>query len=242
MGYLFSQLWLCLGTALLLGGVTGWFLRGDNRKKLDIIEQRWRKRFMELEYVNQALQNQNKQHKVSETQKLQLESRLSRMNRAAELSSQELKYKASKLAQLEQQLEQVRTELSDKSNQLDDMVSKLSEMESTPKNWQAANSETRTGDASPPIRESDRELLAEQIAEKNREIKQLQKKLDACEQDCQQMEEKQARLTETNDHYKASLIDAESKLQVTHELLAEKNQALEKMEALNKTLKKHNNH
>jgi chromosome segregation ATPase len=106
MSYLLPQLWLCLSIASLLGGLIGWFLRGDNRKKLTQIENRWQKRFSDLEYNNQFLLNQLKKSKTIEKNNKTLIAQLERMRKAAELSNQQLKSKSILLSNLEKKMDQ----------------------------------------------------------------------------------------------------------------------------------------
>ncbi len=220
MSYLYSQLWLCLIATLLLGGAIGWFVRGDNRKKLAIIEKRWRKRFTDLEYVNQSLNNQNKQGKIFQARYHQIQSRLSRMNRAAELSSQELKLKNAQLSQLQEQLDQAKTELFDKNSRLDDMVSKLSEVES-----RHNTSDSQVLINSNKANDTDKIVTSKQIElekankEYEKVVQKITRQLEELTTDYKKLENKYTQTVQTNDRYKASLIDAESKLQVTNELL-----------------------
>ena len=121
------EFWLSTATALLLGGLMGWFLRGDNSDKLDDIEKRWHKRFSELEGVNQHLLGKQKQTKKLASEHSILVSKLARMNKAAELTCQQLKLKNTRLTAMNQRLEQMGVELTDKEARIDELTSRLSD-------------------------------------------------------------------------------------------------------------------
>jgi predicted flap endonuclease-1-like 5' DNA nuclease len=55
MGYLISQIWLCLLIAALLGGIIGWLLRGGCKRQLDALEDEWRNRMISLERERDSL-------------------------------------------------------------------------------------------------------------------------------------------------------------------------------------------
>lgn len=253
MAYLYSQLWLCLIITLLLGGLIGWFIRGDNRKKLEIIEKRWRKRFTDLEYINQSLNTKNKQGVALEKKYKLAQSRITRMNHAAELSSQELQLRNTKLAELQAQLDEAQIALSEKDAQLEDMISRLSELESQEtkmaphpsmpaifdqgkdKSKDKGGNKTKNTQTTPPntydknvsassgapvtALESRLAELEEKVRKYRKKTNKLNKLLESEQEKRSGIELENKQVREKNDTYKAYLIDAESKLQVTKELL-----------------------
>ena len=160
MNDLISLLWICLAIAALLGGLIGWFIRGDKSQKLAEIENRWHKRFSDLEYTNQSLIRKLKNCMKLERNHKVVESRLERMKKAAELSNFELKRKKTRIQELETSLDNTLSSSELRPSQLD---------------------------PSKPI------------------IIQLEKKYRL--------------LANKVDDYKASLLDAESKLQIAYEML-----------------------
>ncbi len=201
MSYLLSQLWLCLFVSSLLGVIIGWFLRGDNKAKLNIIENRWRKRFSELEYSNQELVKKLKHGDNIENKYAHLQTRLKRMNKAADLSSLQLKYKNDMLSKIEQDLELSNNKIIDKESQISELISQL------------ANDDTRLKDNS-SIKTS---IRTDATSVDNDLAKQLEEKSAKYHK----MKNKYKKLVEKADSYKASLIDAESKLHITAAMLKE---------------------
>lgn len=115
MNDLISQLWICLAIATLLGMVIGWFIRGDKSHKLAEIENRWHKRFSDLEYTNQSLIRKLKNCMKQEQNHKALQSRLERMKKGAELSSFELNRKKTRILELESTLDGALSSLEKKS-------------------------------------------------------------------------------------------------------------------------------
>jgi len=169
MNDLISQLWICLAIATLLGGLIGWFFRGDKSQKLAEIENRWHKRFSDLEYTNQSLIRKLKDCMKQERNHKMVESRLERMKKGAELSSYELKRKKTRILELETSL--------DTTPKKKTPYSKLHPSESHKSTLH------------------DKALV---ITELENEYELLANKVDG---------------------YKASLLDAESKLQVAYEMI-----------------------
>lgn len=215
MSYLYSQLWLCLFVATLLGGLIGWFLRGDNRSKLNEIESRWRSRFSELEYSNQALMNRLKQNGKStfEEKYKNIQTRLGRMNKAAELSSQQLTMRKTEISKMEQRLESNHTKLLDKESQINELSIELSDKEALHKKTEKKKSIHL---------KNPKEDTAEKSTDNNQNIKDLSIKLEEKISSYKALEQNYEKLVKRNDEYKASLIDAESKIQVTTEMLNKK--------------------
>ncbi len=216
MSYLYSQLWLCLFVATLLGGLIGWFLRGDNSSKLNEIESRWRSRFSELEYSNQALMNRLKQsgNNTLETKYKNIQTRLGRMNKAAELSSQQLAMRKTAISKMEQQLESSDTKLLDKESQITELSLELSDMEARHKNLDKKTDNEKPTSLTPP-----KVNITKTYTDKNQDITDLTLKLEEKTANYKTLKVDYEKLTKRNDEYKASLIDAESKIQVTTEML-----------------------
>jgi chromosome segregation ATPase len=216
MSYLYSQLWLCLFVASLLGGLIGWFLRGDNRSKLNEIEGRWRSRFSELEYSNQALMSRLKQsgNRTLETKYKNIQTRLERMNKAAELSSQQLSMRKTEISKMEQQLESSDTKLIDKESQITELSLELSDMEARHKNLdKRIENKKSSGFKTPKMK------VTKKNTDKDRDITDLTLKLEEKAANYKTLKMDYEKLAKRNDEYKASLIDAESKIQVTTEML-----------------------
>ncbi len=213
MSYLISELWLCLSIASVLGGLIGWFLRGDNTSKLKEIEDRWRSRFSELEYSNHALINRLKQGGAFENKYKNLQVRLLRMNKAADLANQQLKFKQVSLSKLQHDLEQSNLKLIDKKSQINELVTQLSNIESQQNDGQIKTLIT-TPDQHEGMRK-DRKNKMDDTAE----IKKLTLQIDKKTALYATMKDKYEKLVKKTDEYKASLIDAESKLRVTTQML-----------------------
>ncbi len=211
MSYLISQLWICLFVASLLGGLVGWFLRGDNRSKLTEIENRWRSRFAELEFSNQALNNRLKQGDTSENKYKSLQSRLMKMNKAADLASQQLKFKDQSLSKIGQELEQSNIKLLDKKSQINELVTQLSNFETQQESGDKITNQL----LSKKQVNQHKKLKKDYSPEMETLARQLQKKTDQYSA----IKEKYEKISKKIDGYKASLMDAESKLEVAAKML-----------------------
>ncbi len=172
MNELLSQLWICLAIATLLGSLIGWFVRGDKSQKLAEIENRWHKRFSDLEYTNQSLIRQLKDCMKQQRSHKTIVSKLDRMKKGAELSSVELKQKIIKISDLELELE-----------------SKLSQAQASSKPKLPALAGAQD------LNQQDKTAFITEL------------------------ESKHGLLANKVDDYKASLLDAESKLQVAYGML-----------------------
>jgi len=49
MGYLISQIWICLLLAAIIGGIIGWVFRGGCRSKIEAVETNYRRRLADME-------------------------------------------------------------------------------------------------------------------------------------------------------------------------------------------------
>lgn len=229
MSYLYSQLWLCILSAGLLGAVLGWFFRGSNKKKISEIEKRWRERFSELEINNQSLLSKLKQNEKFTSQHEHLVKRIGKMEKAAKLSREELQTRQFSIDTLHEELQQTQSKLLEKDTQLDELTSQLATLESegpgykttsTAKNHAAETSfdkihqalEKELANANKQIEELDAEN--KQVEEENAEMQLL---MNEYASQCRQLEVRRQELEKLADSYKAHLIDAESKLQVAYE-------------------------
>ncbi len=107
MDYLIWQMGLCLGVALLLGAVLGWFFRGGCQHKLVKVVGDWSQRFafIEKERDRLALKVQDRD-KLSHENKSLL-SRLRAMENGANLASNVLKDNKEKLDTAEHDLSEI---------------------------------------------------------------------------------------------------------------------------------------
>jgi len=224
MSYLLSQLWLCLFVATLLGIFIGWFIRGDSKKKLDTIENRWRTRFSELEYSNQELVKKLKYGNAYDTQYSTIQKRLKRMNRAADLASQQLKYKNEALSKMEQDNELNNIKLMDKESQVNELISQLANAESTQND---STFKKQSNSSVHPHDQRSSHLNPSKLKQRKKEQqkipseKALTTKLEEQAIKYDDLKTSYEKLAKKSDSYKASLIDTESKLQITTAMLEE---------------------
>ena len=225
MSYLFSQLWLCLFVSSLLGGLIGWFIRGDNKSKLYEIENRWKSRFAELEFSNQALLDRLKQGGAIENKYKNIQSRLNRMNKAAELANEELKFKQTSMSKLEKELLISNSRLVDQETQINELVAQLSDIEQLQKNQEDSQLETLSNSHRTDPEQQDKKSVNKKTSNAKIAISQdcekISRELAEKKEHCQLIKKDYDDLVKKTDGYKASLIDAESKLRITTEMLNE---------------------
>lgn len=106
MAEVISQIWFGILLAGIIGGITGWFLRGNGKKRLQQLEESWQKRYQQLmqekascqekiehlhviRHERNALSNKLKQMHDTAKNQTGLEARLSNLHQALEKKNQQ---------------------------------------------------------------------------------------------------------------------------------------------------------
>lgn len=106
MAEVISQIWFGILLAGIIGGITGWFLRGNGKKRLQQLEESWQKRYQQLmqekascqekiehlhviRHERNALSNKLKQMHDTAKNHTGLEARLSNLHQALEKKNQQ---------------------------------------------------------------------------------------------------------------------------------------------------------
>ena len=176
MSYLITELWIYLSLFMLLGLVTGWFLRGSCKRKLSALTEDWEQRYAFLENERDRFASEIKNKKGSSDEQKLLMSRLAAMEKGANLASQVIKENKGKLDEAEQGIAEFREQLQQRNLEIKQLKSNV---EATQKTLLSSERNQDDGDTN--------EQLAEQIENKTRALKKEQddknKKLEQFESD-----------------------------------------------------------
>lgn len=129
MSYLILQIWIFLLLAALIGLITGWFLRGGSKAKVNKVNQEWSQRYANLEAerdeytrkndeLNTASVRQGEMYLKLSDERDVLSRRLVERENGSDADQQKVNEYKQRLGQHEVEVSQLKEQLSETANQL----------------------------------------------------------------------------------------------------------------------------
>lgn len=199
-----SQIWFGILLAGVIGGITGWFLRGNGKKRLQDLEKSWQSRYEQLmqektkcqekiehlhviRHERNALSNKLKQMHDTTKNHAGLEARLSNLHQALEKKNQQYMEEQNNVALLQQKITKMQTLMHEKDSMVHVITKKLASSGVLNKEKQeyVERLEQETSDLQQRLANSEKKIMANdaQIQQLTSDMEQEQNAPDVEETD-----------------------------------------------------------